>query len=151
MPGKGENRRSGYSAGASPARNHSLLPDADTRFRVLENNWLQVSCERTSFKLVGMAKDNFPTLPSVPKPQAKVPARVLENLIDRTWHGDARIDTASQLSLPPPRSANMDTLEGIAEWWIARQQIRVDVEILARALRRLTERGLFGRDRSRRV
>ena len=37
----------------------------------------------------------------------------------------------------------MDTLEGIAEWWIARQQIRVEVATLARVLRRLTERGLL--------
>jgi len=37
----------------------------------------------------------------------------------------------------------MDTLEGIAEWWIARQQIRVEVTTLARVLRRLAERGLL--------
>ena len=37
----------------------------------------------------------------------------------------------------------MDTLEGIAEWWIARQQIRVEVNTLARVLQRLTERGLL--------
>ena len=37
----------------------------------------------------------------------------------------------------------MDTLEGIAEWWIARQQIRVEVATLARVLNRLTERGLL--------
>jgi Fe2+ or Zn2+ uptake regulation protein len=37
----------------------------------------------------------------------------------------------------------MDTLEGIAEWWIARQQIRVEVSTLVRVLNRLTERGLL--------
>jgi hypothetical protein len=37
----------------------------------------------------------------------------------------------------------MDTLEGIAEWWIARHQIRVEVSALARVLRRLTESGLL--------
>ena len=35
----------------------------------------------------------------------------------------------------------MDTLEGIAEWWIARQQIRVNVTAVARVLERLTEGG----------
>ena len=35
----------------------------------------------------------------------------------------------------------MDTLEGIAEWWIARQQIRVNVAAVARVLERLTEGG----------
>ena len=36
-----------------------------------------------------------------------------------------------------------DTLEGIAEWWIMRQQIRVEAISAARALRQLTESGLL--------
>jgi Fe2+ or Zn2+ uptake regulation protein len=36
----------------------------------------------------------------------------------------------------------MDTVEGIAEWWLMRQQIRVHVTTLMRVLHRLTERGL---------
>ena len=35
----------------------------------------------------------------------------------------------------------MDTVEGIAEWWLRRQQIRVHVATVARVLGRLTERG----------
>jgi hypothetical protein len=34
-----------------------------------------------------------------------------------------------------------DTLQGVAEWWIPRQQIRVDVMNLQRALRLLVTRG----------
>jgi DNA-binding HxlR family transcriptional regulator len=37
----------------------------------------------------------------------------------------------------------MDTLEGIAEWWLMRQHIRVSVTMLARVLRRLTEQGVL--------
>jgi hypothetical protein len=36
-----------------------------------------------------------------------------------------------------------DTLEGIAEWWIMRQQTRVEVTTLARVLRRLSESSLL--------
>jgi len=32
-----------------------------------------------------------------------------------------------------------DTLEGIAEWWLARHEVRVTVMIVERVLRRLTE------------
>ena len=39
----------------------------------------------------------------------------------------------------------MDTLEGIAEWWIMRQKVRVDVETLTRTLERMTDRGLLER------
>lgn len=60
------------------------LPEAEIKFKVLENHWIQVTCERSSFKLVGMAKDNFPVLPVVPKAQAAVPAGVLIGLIQRT-------------------------------------------------------------------
>jgi DNA-binding IclR family transcriptional regulator len=35
-----------------------------------------------------------------------------------------------------------DTLEGIAEWWIMRQQIRVEAARVAKVLRRLTKNGL---------
>jgi hypothetical protein len=37
----------------------------------------------------------------------------------------------------------MDTLEGIAEWWLMRQRIRMNVGMLAQVLRRLTERGVL--------
>jgi Fe2+ or Zn2+ uptake regulation protein len=37
----------------------------------------------------------------------------------------------------------MDTLEGIAEWWLMRQQVRVQVNALARVLRQLTEQGFL--------
>ena len=36
----------------------------------------------------------------------------------------------------------MDTLEGIAEWWVMRQRIDTSVSALARVLRRLIEDGL---------
>jgi hypothetical protein len=36
----------------------------------------------------------------------------------------------------------MDTLEGIAEWWLLRQMARVEVPRVARVLGRLTARGL---------
>ena len=52
------------------------LPDAEVRFKLLENHWVQVNCERSSFKLVGMARDNFPVLPDIPKPLASLPANV---------------------------------------------------------------------------
>jgi hypothetical protein len=35
-----------------------------------------------------------------------------------------------------------DTLEGIASWWIARQRVQIGVQAVARALDRLTMRGL---------
>ncbi len=39
----------------------------------------------------------------------------------------------------------MDTLDGIAEWWIEREHIRVEVLAVARAVHRLVDRGLVQR------
>jgi hypothetical protein len=36
----------------------------------------------------------------------------------------------------------MDTLDGIAEWWVMRQHIHTSVSALSRVLRRLVEDGL---------
>ena len=37
----------------------------------------------------------------------------------------------------------MEALDGIAEWWIARGQIRVEVEALGRVLEELTKSGVL--------
>ena len=39
----------------------------------------------------------------------------------------------------------MDTIEGIAEWWLMRQRIRVELEALMRVLSRLTCEGVVER------
>lgn len=60
------------------------LPEADIRFKFLENHWVQLTCERSSFKLVGMARDNFPALASVPKALASLPASTLTGMVEKT-------------------------------------------------------------------
>lgn len=37
----------------------------------------------------------------------------------------------------------MDTLEGIAEWWVMRQQIRLETEAVTSAVGQLVEQGLL--------
>lgn len=37
----------------------------------------------------------------------------------------------------------MDTLEGIAEWWVMRQRIRTSVSTIARVVRQLVDDGLL--------
>ncbi len=37
----------------------------------------------------------------------------------------------------------MDSVEGIAQWWIMRQQIRVNVKTLTRVLRGLADKGVL--------
>ncbi|HKW88152.1 MAG TPA: DNA polymerase III subunit beta [Candidatus Acidoferrales bacterium] len=61
-----------------------LLPDEEIRFKLLENHWIQIVCDRKTYKMVGMSKDNFPALPSFPHTLVKVPAKLLSELISKT-------------------------------------------------------------------
>jgi DNA polymerase-3 subunit beta len=61
-----------------------LLPDGEIRFKLLENHWVQITCDRKNYKMVGMAKDNFPAIPAFPHALVKIPAKLLASLIAKT-------------------------------------------------------------------
>ena len=61
-----------------------LLPDAPITFTKEENDWVTVKCDRAKYKLVGVAKDAFPEVPSAKSAPTKIGASVLKTLIDRT-------------------------------------------------------------------
>ncbi len=61
-----------------------LLPEGEIKVRLLENHWVEIVSDRKKYKLVGMAKENFPALPSMPHTLVKIPAAVLESLIAKT-------------------------------------------------------------------
>jgi len=92
------------------------LPEAEIRFKILENHWVQVTCERSSFKLVGMARDNFPVLPSIPKALAEVSAGVLTTLVHKTIFAisseESRYTLNGALLLLKPDSVAMVATDG---------------------------------------
>src|ERR1700730_384648 len=45
-----------------------LLPDEEIRFKLLENHWVEITSDKKKYKLVGMARENFPALPAMPHP-----------------------------------------------------------------------------------
>src|ERR1700683_4306656 len=61
-----------------------LLPDEEIRFKLLENHWVQISCDRKNYKLVGMSKDNLPALPNFPQALVKIPVQLLSGVIAKT-------------------------------------------------------------------
>ena len=62
-----------------------LLPDGDITIKLLENHWVSIRCGRSNTKMVGMAKSNFPSLPTFPTAGVvKIPAQVLRGMIART-------------------------------------------------------------------
>ena len=61
-----------------------LLPEGEIKFKLLDNHWIEIVSDRKKYKLVGMAKENFPALPAMPHVLVKIPAAVLEGLISKT-------------------------------------------------------------------
>jgi DNA polymerase III subunit beta len=61
-----------------------LLPEGDIKVKLLENHWVEIVSDKKKYKLVGMAKENFPALPAMPHTLVKIPAAILESLIAKT-------------------------------------------------------------------
>jgi DNA polymerase III subunit beta len=61
-----------------------LLPESEIRFKLLDNHWIQITSDRRTYKMVGMAKDNFPSVPEFPHALVKIPASILSSLIAKT-------------------------------------------------------------------
>src|ERR1700740_1515733 len=75
-------------AGGIPAKKllepGRLRPEGKIRFKLLDNHWVEVVSDKKKYKMVGMAKENFPALPARPHTRVKIPAAVLESLIAKT-------------------------------------------------------------------
>jgi len=61
-----------------------LLPDAPVVFKKEDNDWVTVKCDRARFKMVGVARDAFPEVPTFKSAPTKIPATILKTFIDRT-------------------------------------------------------------------
>jgi DNA polymerase-3 subunit beta len=93
-----------------------LLPDEEIRFKLLENHWMQITCDRKNYKLVGMSKDNFPALPSFPHALVKIPAKLLADVIAKTTFAisleESRYTLNGALLVLKPGSLTMVATDG---------------------------------------
>ena len=93
-----------------------LLPDEEIRFKLLENHWVQITCDRRNYKLVGMSKDNFPQLPEFPHALVKIPAKLLAAVIARTTFAisleESRYTLNGALLVVKPASLTMVATDG---------------------------------------
>jgi DNA polymerase III subunit beta len=92
------------------------LPEGEIRFKLLENHWVQILADRKTYKMVGMAKDNFPAIPAFPHPIATIPAKILSSLIARTAFAisneESRYTLNGALLLLKPEAVTMVATDG---------------------------------------
>ncbi len=93
-----------------------LLPDGEIKFKLLDNHWMQITSDRRTYKMVGMAKDNFPAVPAFPHTLVKIPAKLLSSLIQKTSFAismeESRYTLNGSLLLLKPDSMIMVATDG---------------------------------------
>jgi DNA polymerase-3 subunit beta len=94
-----------------------LLGDGDISIKLLENHWVQIRSGRSNTKMVGMARANFPALPTFPADSAiQIPSTVLRNLIAKTIFGisneESRYTLNGALLVLKPESITMVATDG---------------------------------------
>jgi len=60
------------------------LPDAQINFSKEDNDWVKITCASSEFRIVGQAKEHFPSTPKADKAGVTIPAAVMHTLISRT-------------------------------------------------------------------
>src|SRR6185437_12784354 len=82
----------------------------------LGNHSVQVTYGRSSFKLVGLAKSDYPKFPTIPEPIARVNARILADCVTRTAFAiseqESRYILNAALLKLKPDSVTMVTTDG---------------------------------------
>lgn len=61
------------------------LPESGVRLKLLPDAWASIECDQVSFKMAGLPKEDFPSLPEArPSKGVEIPGEVLRDLISRT-------------------------------------------------------------------
>ena len=93
------------------------LPECDVRIEVQPDAWATIECERVMFRMAGLPREDFPTLPDgkVGK-ELEIPAEVLRGLMRRTGFAitaeDARYYLAGALLVLEQDQAAMVATDG---------------------------------------
>jgi DNA polymerase-3 subunit beta len=93
------------------------LPESDIRIEVKPDAWATLECERVVFRMAGLPREDFPTLPEAKSGKAvDIPAEALRSLIQRTSFAitaeDARYYLAGALLVLEGDEAAMVATDG---------------------------------------
>jgi DNA polymerase III subunit beta len=93
------------------------LPEKEVKVKAVKDSWVTVECDRASFKIAGLPKEDFPSLPEAKEGKAvEIPADVLRDLIARVGFAvtaeDARYYLAGALLILEKGSVAMVATDG---------------------------------------
>jgi DNA polymerase-3 subunit beta len=98
------------------------LPESDVSLHVEEDAWARIRCERVEFKMAGLPREDFPSLPDGKGGKhVEIPAAVLREIIQRTKFAitaeDARYYLAGALLVLEKDGAAMVATDGHRLAW----------------------------------
>jgi DNA polymerase-3 subunit beta len=92
------------------------LPEAEVHIKVEDGNWVSLVCERSTFRVAGQSRDDFPALPVAEASGPGLPSAVLADLIARTSFAitgeDARYYLAGALLVIEPDGLALVATDG---------------------------------------
>jgi DNA polymerase-3 subunit beta len=94
-----------------------LLPSGDISIKLLENDWVRIQAGRSNTKMVGMARDNYPAIPTIGSlHKVSLPTTVLRSLIAHTISAvsmeESRYTLTAALLLLEPTKVSMVSTDG---------------------------------------
>ena len=107
-----------------------LLPDAPVTFKKESNDWVTVTCDKTKFKMVGVARDAFPEVPSSKSTPTKLSAEIIKSFIDKTIFAITQEESRYTLSgakfIMDDTGAKMVTTDGHRLAYVERKGVSKD-------------------------
>ncbi len=93
-----------------------LLPDSEIHFKLANQDWVNIVCERSKFKIASLSKDNFPDIPSAEATTVKLPPAAVHHMIARCIFAitqeESRFSLNGALLILQPRGLTMVTTDG---------------------------------------
>jgi DNA polymerase-3 subunit beta len=94
-----------------------LLPEeSDIHCSLLENDWMQLNSGNSNYKVVGLPKENFPSIPVPSGPSISMPGAILRSMIQRTMFAitqeESRYSLNGALLVLTPNEIRMVATDG---------------------------------------
>lgn len=93
-----------------------LLPDAEVHFKAQERDWVQITCEKSKFRVAGLGKENFPDIPTINGTGVHLPAGMVHDMISRSIFAitqeESRYALNGALMILRPNGMSMVTTDG---------------------------------------
>jgi len=102
-----------------------LLPESDIHFKASSADWMNITCERSRFKVATLSKENFPDVPSVTDKTIMLPSSALRYMITRCTFAitqeESRYTLSGALMIIRPDGLTFVTTDGHRLVLISRQ------------------------------